>query len=229
MNPISAVAVRIGDLFRAIWQRILEEPVYTQGVVVAAIALGTAFGLNWNGAQVGAVSAFSAAVLSLLTRRAVTPVQQPTLEVGTPVNQGSAVVASRIPPPEPVAVTGASPFVLFAACLLLGFATTVQAKKPPELLLEPAVLEVSPTNPSHGDTLTVQAGTTNGVFNVTCWRPGTDTVIYGAGGNARNPSVVLASLAWQEGPASCVVRAREYDPQTGLVRTVGEVWVEVAG
>ena len=69
----------------AVWGRILEEPVYTQGLVVAGIAAGTAFGLGWNGAQVGAVSALSAAFLSWLTRRAVTPVANPTLPAGTSV------------------------------------------------------------------------------------------------------------------------------------------------
>jgi hypothetical protein len=75
----------IQNAFGALWNLILREPVYTQGFVVAAIATGTAFGLGWDGAQVGAVSALSAALLSLLTRQAVTPVQSPTLPMNTAV------------------------------------------------------------------------------------------------------------------------------------------------
>jgi hypothetical protein len=75
----------IRSVLASIWQRILDEPVYTQALVVATIALGTAFGLGWNGAQVGAVSAVSAALLSWLTRSAVTPVQSPTLPMNTAV------------------------------------------------------------------------------------------------------------------------------------------------
>jgi hypothetical protein len=75
----------IRNAIGAVWALILREPVYTQGFVVAAIATGTAFGLGWNGAQVGAVSGLSAAFLALLTRQAVTPVAQPTLPAGTSV------------------------------------------------------------------------------------------------------------------------------------------------
>lgn len=71
---------------KAVWDLILQEPVYTQALVVAAIAMGTAFGLGWNGAQVGAVSAFSAALLAFLTKQAVTPLANPTLPSGTEVN-----------------------------------------------------------------------------------------------------------------------------------------------
>lgn len=87
----------IRRVLSSIWQRILAEPVYTQGVVVAAIALGTAFGLGWNGAQVGAVSALSAAVLSWLTRQSVTPVSQPSLPIGTPVKNPER---TDTPPPD---------------------------------------------------------------------------------------------------------------------------------
>ena len=75
----------IRNAIGSVWALILREPVYTQGFVVAAIATGTAFGLGWNGAQVGAVSGLSAAFLALLTRQAVTPVSQPTLPAGTSV------------------------------------------------------------------------------------------------------------------------------------------------
>jgi len=82
---MTAIFVRIGDVFGWIWHRVLEEPVYTQGLVVAGIALATAYGLGWNGAQVGAASAFSAAFLSWLSRKAVTSVSNPTLPQGTVV------------------------------------------------------------------------------------------------------------------------------------------------
>lgn len=60
-------------------------PVRAQALIVASIAVGTAFGLGWNGAQVGAVSAFTAALLAFLTEQAVTPVAEPTLPQGTEV------------------------------------------------------------------------------------------------------------------------------------------------
>ena len=50
-----------------------SEPVAIQGVVVAAITLGTAFGLHWTSEQVAAVTGFSAVVLSLITRSQVSP------------------------------------------------------------------------------------------------------------------------------------------------------------
>jgi hypothetical protein len=75
----------IQAFFRGIWTLILSEPVYAQALVVAGIALGSAFGLGWTGAQVGAVSAFSAALLSFMTRQAVTPTVAPVLPAGTDV------------------------------------------------------------------------------------------------------------------------------------------------
>ena len=79
------IAVRIGDAFRAVWALVLREPMYTQALVVAAIGLGTSFGLGWTAQQVGSVSAVSAAVLAFLTRQAVTPIAAPTLPAGTAV------------------------------------------------------------------------------------------------------------------------------------------------
>lgn len=43
-------------------------------------------------------------VLGLFARGSSTSTTAPTLTVGTPVNEGAAVVASVTPPPEPVAV-----------------------------------------------------------------------------------------------------------------------------
>ena len=61
------------DIWGGLTDRISQEPVLTQGVVVAGVALGTAFGLGWDGVQVGAVTAFSAAFLSLVARQKVSP------------------------------------------------------------------------------------------------------------------------------------------------------------
>ena len=61
---------RIGH---GIWDRIVSEPVMTLGVVQASILLAVGFGLNWTTEQVVLVGAFSAAVLSWVARRQVTP------------------------------------------------------------------------------------------------------------------------------------------------------------
>lgn len=58
----------------ALWKLITREPVRTQGVVQAFIALLTAFGLGWTAEQVGAVMAFTAVLLAWVTREMVTPV-----------------------------------------------------------------------------------------------------------------------------------------------------------
>lgn len=54
-----------------------REPVAVQGVVVAGVGLLTAFGLDWTGEQVGAVTGFSAVVLGLIARQAVSPTGKP--------------------------------------------------------------------------------------------------------------------------------------------------------
>lgn len=50
-----------------------REPVMVMAVLQAGIALGVSFGLGWSAEQVGAVTAFSAAVLGLIARQTVTP------------------------------------------------------------------------------------------------------------------------------------------------------------
>jgi uncharacterized membrane protein len=47
-------------------ERLRTHPGRLQAVVVAAVALVTAFGINWSAEQVAAVTAFSAAVIALL-------------------------------------------------------------------------------------------------------------------------------------------------------------------
>lgn len=58
-----------------IWLQTLlrEEAVLVLGVVQAVLALAVSFGLAWTGEQVGAFTAVSAAVLSLLARQRVQP------------------------------------------------------------------------------------------------------------------------------------------------------------
>lgn len=58
----------------SIMDRIEQEPVLAQGVVVSGVALGSAFGLGLSGEQVGAITGFTAAVLMFLTRRYVSPI-----------------------------------------------------------------------------------------------------------------------------------------------------------
>lgn len=69
-----------------IWARITGEPVLTLAIVQMALALAVSFGLQWSGEQVGAVVAFTAAMLGWVARRQVTPVSAPTLQQGTLVN-----------------------------------------------------------------------------------------------------------------------------------------------
>lgn len=47
-------------------ERLRTHPGRLQAVVVAAVALITAFGINWSAEQVAAVTTFSAAVIALL-------------------------------------------------------------------------------------------------------------------------------------------------------------------
>lgn len=54
----------------SLWGR---EPALVLGVIQAGLALAVGFGLNLDGQQVALIMAFSAAVLSLVVRRKVTP------------------------------------------------------------------------------------------------------------------------------------------------------------
>jgi hypothetical protein len=66
LTTIRAVLGNLAALIRA-------YPVRAQAIIVAGLAVGTAFGLSWNGVQVGSVVALTAAVLGFLTEKAVTP------------------------------------------------------------------------------------------------------------------------------------------------------------
>ncbi len=55
------------------------------GLVQAAIALALSFGLNLTNVQIGAIVAFTAVVLAVITGTQVTPTAKPVLAPGTPV------------------------------------------------------------------------------------------------------------------------------------------------
>jgi hypothetical protein len=71
---------------------IREEPVLCQALVQAALALLVAFGTHLSPSQVGALVAFSAAFLSVLTRSQVTPIANPKLTDGS---TGTATVVAH--------------------------------------------------------------------------------------------------------------------------------------
>jgi len=60
-------------MFKWLADLIKSEPVFFQAVIQAGIALGISFGLSMTTEQVGAIMAFTAALLAFLTRTAVTP------------------------------------------------------------------------------------------------------------------------------------------------------------
>jgi hypothetical protein len=55
-----------------LWNR---EPALFYGLVNAVIALVCAFGLDLSGEQIAGIMAVTSAVLAVITRRAVTPVE----------------------------------------------------------------------------------------------------------------------------------------------------------
>lgn len=72
-------------------------------VVRSGLALAVGFGLGLTGEQVALVIVFVEAILLLPSEAPVTATANPNLPVGTPVNNGAAVVASVDPPQEPTA------------------------------------------------------------------------------------------------------------------------------
>ena len=80
----------IQAFFRGIWSLIKRWPIRAQALIVAGVAVGSAFGLDWDGGQVGAVTAFTAAFLAFITESAVTPLSEPTLPAGTSVTVTTA-------------------------------------------------------------------------------------------------------------------------------------------
>lgn len=63
------------ELWGGLTDRLSNEPVLVLGVVQACISAFSAFGLGLTGEQVGAITILSAAVLSLIARKQVTPVR----------------------------------------------------------------------------------------------------------------------------------------------------------
>ena len=61
------------DLWGGLTDRINGEPVAVLAVVQMGVALGVTFGLHLTLEQVGAITAFTAAVLGLIARQKVTP------------------------------------------------------------------------------------------------------------------------------------------------------------
>jgi hypothetical protein len=58
---------------KSIFKLIKKEPVAFQAVVQTGLALSVAFGTSLSSGQVGAIMAFTAALLAFITRRAVNP------------------------------------------------------------------------------------------------------------------------------------------------------------
>jgi nitrate/nitrite transporter NarK len=61
------------DLWGGLTDRLSAEPVMVLAVIQMGVALGVSFGLRLSADQVGAVVAFSAAVLGLVARTKVSP------------------------------------------------------------------------------------------------------------------------------------------------------------
>lgn len=80
-----------------------REVVAWTALVRAAVVLTTAFGLQLEPAQIGAIYLFAEVILSFIARQNVTPVGSPQLPIGTPVT-----VPGQTPGDVPAAVvTGA--------------------------------------------------------------------------------------------------------------------------
>lgn len=73
-----------------------RQPVFTMGLVYAALNLATAFGLNLTGVQIGAINLFAASLLTVLVQRVVTPVKAPVLDEGTVVTKAGTEETTTI-------------------------------------------------------------------------------------------------------------------------------------
>jgi hypothetical protein len=67
------------------WALIKQEPVLFQGLIQAALSLSIAFGTDLSGEKIGAILAFTAALLSFVTRTQVTPLVNPKDATGKPL------------------------------------------------------------------------------------------------------------------------------------------------
>ena len=63
-----------------------KAPTAIAAVIVAALNLAMSFGLDLSGDQVGLINLFVIGILGLFVYNSVTPVANPTLELGTEVS-----------------------------------------------------------------------------------------------------------------------------------------------
>lgn len=56
---------------RWVWEQLASRAVYTVATVEAGLAMGVAFGLEWDATQVASVVAFSSALLAMIFGQAV--------------------------------------------------------------------------------------------------------------------------------------------------------------
>lgn len=89
-------------------------------------------------------------------------------------------------------------------------------------------ISIDPTEPHHGDelTVTITGSAGLGVFSISCAQDG--NVVYGDGGNDRDNKVTLSSLSWTGGAASCVIEARE-QRKSGNPYTAAKLEFQVLG
>jgi hypothetical protein len=84
-----------------LWNR---EPALWLGLITAAVNLATAFGLNLDAAQQGAIGAFSVAIMALVTRSVVTsPASAAVLlddNAALEASLGQALDQLQLPMPE---------------------------------------------------------------------------------------------------------------------------------
>ena len=59
---------------QVIIDRLLHEPVYVGTVLIAAVGIGSSFGLGWSGEQVGVVTSAIAIITGATVRQRVSPV-----------------------------------------------------------------------------------------------------------------------------------------------------------
>jgi hypothetical protein len=63
-------------MFKALWEKILNEPVLMLNLVNAGIALAVAFGLDWTPEQKAGVIGIVTVLMNLIARAKVTPVRK---------------------------------------------------------------------------------------------------------------------------------------------------------
>lgn len=84
-----------------------KEPIVIAGAIRSVLYVLVLLGVIVLGAeQLAAIALALEVVLGLFARQGSTSTASPNLTVGTPVNEGAAVVASVDPPPAPIADAG---------------------------------------------------------------------------------------------------------------------------